>query len=95
MIVTALLAAASVTMVGPMRIAPADVCPAQRAFHASADTARLLRPHDRRGDAGAQTLKSLPPANLELAVERRVAGCAVPTIVREDVQGDGRFARPR
>lgn len=95
MIVTALLAAASVHTVGPMRIAPADVCPAERAFHASADRTRLLRPQDLRGGAGAQTLKSLPPANMELAVERRVAGCADPVIVREDVQGDGRFSRQR
>jgi len=94
MIVTALLAA-GLTMVGPMRIAPADICPAQKAFHASAETARLLRPQDLRGGSGAQTLKSLPPANLELAVERRVAGCALPALVREDVQGDGRFSRPR
>ena len=95
MIAAALLAAATFTMVGPMRVAPADVCPRPKAFHASLDAARLLRPQDQRGDAGAQTLKSLPPADMHLAVDRSVAGCAVPTVAREDVQGDGRFARPR
>lgn len=85
MIVTALLAAASFQMIGPARIAPGDVCPAYKATPAIAEPLRR----------GPQTLKSLPPANQELTVERRVAGCAVPTIVRENIQGDGRFSRAR
>lgn len=44
---------------------------------------------------GPQTLGELPPANLELTVLRLdEKGCSVPVIVRENVRGDGRFARP-
>lgn len=57
--------------------------------------ARLLRPQDLRGDAGARTLGSLPRANMEFTVSRDVGGCNLPAVVREDVQGDGRFARGR
>jgi hypothetical protein len=89
MFIASLLAAGAVTA-GPVRIVPPDICPRPTAFHA-----RLLRPEDRRGDAGAQTLQSLPPANMELAVNRQVAGCTVPAVVRENVQGDGRFSRGR
>jgi hypothetical protein len=61
----------------------------------SGEPALLLRPQDRRGDRGAQSLGSLPPAHLHLTVMRSVDGCAVSTVVRENVQGDGRFAKPR
>ncbi|MFN3512886.1 MAG: hypothetical protein ACK41C_07575 [Phenylobacterium sp.] len=89
MLIASLLASAAVTA-APARIVPPDLCPRPTAFHA-----RLLRPEDRRGDAGAQTLQSLPPAHMELAVHREVAGCTVPVVVRENVQGDGRFSRGR
>ena len=39
-------------------------------------------------------LADLPKAHLMLPVVRSVEGCAVPTIVRYDVEGDGRFANP-
>lgn len=75
---------------------PAKACPAQGALDVSdRSPALLLRPQDRRGDSGAQTLGSLPKADLQLAVLRSVAGCALPTVVREKVEGDGRFTRPR
>ncbi len=72
-------------------------CPSEGVRIASnrPDAALLVRPQDRRGDAGAQTLAALPPANLQLTVLRSVQGCALSTVVRENVQGDGRFARPR
>jgi len=75
---------------------PAKACPSQGALEVSdRSPALLLRPQDKRGDAGAQTLGSLPKADLQLTVLRSVAGCALPTVVREKVEGDGRFTRPR
>ena len=94
MIVSALLAAAALTasVVTP----PQKPCPADGRLDVSnRSPALLLRPQDRRGADGAQTLASLPPANLELTVIRSVDGCAVSTVIREKVQGDGRFAKPR
>ena len=73
---------------------PAPSCPKLQV----ADPARpaaLLRPQDRRGPDGAQTLASLPPDGMHLTVMRSVGGCAVSTMVRQNVQGYGRFARPR
>jgi hypothetical protein len=43
---------------------------------------------------GIHTLADLPPAHLEIAVERSIGGCPAPIIVRYDVQGDGRAAQP-
>ena len=40
-------------------------------------------------------LASLPPDGMHLTVMRSVGGCAVSTMVRQNVQGYGRFARPR
>jgi hypothetical protein len=37
----------------------------------------------------------MPQADLHLAVARSIDGCSVSTVVREKVQGDGRFAKPR
>lgn len=95
MIVSALLAAATLTasvVVAP----PSKPCPVDGKLEVSnRSPALLLRPQDRRGADGAQTLASLPPANLELTVIRSVDGCSVSSVVREKVQGDGRFARPR
>lgn len=94
MIVSALLAAATVTasVVAP----PPKPCPVDGRLEVSnRSPALLLRPQDRRGVDGVQTLASLPPANLELTVIRSVDGCDVSSVVREKVQGDGRFARPR
>ncbi len=42
----------------------------------------------------ATRLGDLPKAHLMLPVNRTVRGCAVPTFVRYDVEGDGRFATP-
>ena len=100
MVVPAPLLAAAITV---MATAPGEPlprsarCPSHGVIETSTQTspALLLRPQDRRGDAGAQSLASLPPADMHLTVLRSVAGCAVSTIVREKVQGDGRFARPR
>ncbi len=94
MIVSALLAAAALTasVIAP----PPKPCPVDGRLEVSDRLpALLLRPQDRRGQGGAQTLASLPPANLELTVIRSVDGCDVSTVIREKVQGDGRFARPR
>jgi hypothetical protein len=57
----------------------------------------LTRPVARRAPGGrAQTLGELPPANLELTVLRfDEKGCSKPVIVRQNVSGDGRFAKPR
>jgi hypothetical protein len=75
---------------------PAKACPPEGVLEVSSPSpALLLRPQDRRGDSGAQTLGSLPRADLQLTVLRSVAGCALPTVVREKVEGDGRFTRPR
>lgn len=85
-----LTALAATTLSAP----PAPSCPKLQV----ADPARpaaLLRPQDRRGPDGAQTLASLPPAGMHLTVMRSVGGCAVSTMVRQNVQGYGRFARPR
>lgn len=76
---------------------PAKPCPTEATLQVS-DPARpavILAPRDRRGPAGAQTLASLPPAGMHLTVMRAVGGCAISTQVRQNVQGDGRFARPR
>lgn len=85
-----LTALAATTLSAP----PAPSCPKLQV----ADPARpaaLLRPQDRRGPDGAQTLASLPPDGMHLTVMRSVGGCAVSTMVRQNVQGYGRFARPR
>ncbi|WP_309645013.1 hypothetical protein [Phenylobacterium sp.] len=90
MIASALLAA--IVVFGP----PPRACPGQGAMIVkNAEPALLLRPQDRRGASGAQSLASLPPADLHQTVTRSVAGCALSTVVRENVQGDGRFAAPR
>ena len=39
-------------------------------------------------------LGDLPKAALVLPVLRMVEGCPVPTVVRNEVEGDGRFAKP-
>lgn len=39
-------------------------------------------------------LGDLPKAALMLPVLRLVDGCPAPTIVRDQVEGDGRFAKP-
>lgn len=44
---------------------------------------------------GVHTLADLPPAHMEIAVERSIGGCPAPIIVRYDVQGDGRAAPPK
>ncbi len=75
---------------------PTPSCPKEASLQV-ADPARpaaLLRPEDRRGPDGAQTLASLPAAGMHLTVMRSVDGCAISTQVRQNVQGDGRFARP-
>ncbi len=87
-------AALSATLVAPSEFPNTDRCPAQGVTQAKAGGV-LLRPQDRRGDAGAQTLGSLPPARMEVTVLRSVAGCTLPVVMREDVQADGRLARPR
>jgi hypothetical protein len=38
-------------------------------------------------------LGDLPKANLVLPVLRTVQGCPAPTVVRYEVEGDGRFAK--
>lgn len=91
MIVSALLAAATIVAAPPSK-----PCAVSGRLEVSDRTpALLLRSQDRRGRDGAQTLASLPAANLELTVIRSVDGCDVSTVVREKVQGDGRFAKPR
>ena len=89
------LATAAALVLAPPHSA---ACPSEGTLNVSDPApapALLLRPHDRRGPNGAQTLASLPPANLQLTVMRSVGGCAVSTVIRENAQGDNRFARPR
>ncbi|MDP3750189.1 MAG: hypothetical protein Q8Q88_24445 [Phenylobacterium sp.] len=98
MIVSALLAASLAAAPPPSRmtmhrVGPAS-CPAEgRLTVRSREPALLLRPQDQRGDRGAQSLEGMPPANQVLTVARSVGGCAVSTVVRENVEGDGRFAK--
>lgn len=40
--------------------------------------------------ARARRLDQLPPANLQLAVQREVGGCIEPVIVRYEFRGSGR-----
>ncbi len=72
-------------------------CPSEGVIQAKEPVApaALLRPQDRRGDRGAQALGSMPRADLHQTVLRSVEGCPISSKIREDVQGDGRFARPR
>jgi hypothetical protein len=59
------------------------------------DCRMRVTPVDRQERAARATrLGDLPKAHLMLPVERTVRGCAVPTFVRYDVEGDGRFATP-
>ncbi|MDP3852100.1 hypothetical protein [Phenylobacterium sp.] len=100
MIVSALLAASLVIAPPPFRMtthrARSGACPAEGMMMVrSMEPALLLRPQDQRGDRGARSLESLPPADLHLTVMRSVGGCAVSSVVREKVQGDGRFAPSR
>lgn len=75
--------------------APASrACPNDGLIQATAPAA-LLRPQDQRGDRGARTLGSMPRADLHQTVLRSVDGCPISSKIRENVQGDGRFARPR
>jgi len=53
-----------------------------------------LMPVARTAPTRATKLADLPRAHLMLPVVRSVEGCAVPTFVRYDVEGDGRFANP-
>ena len=86
LLITVALAAAP----GPVSRA----CPADGLIQANAPAA-LLRPQDQRGDRGAQTLGSMPKADLHQTVLRSIDGCPISSKIRENVQGDGRFARPR
>lgn len=89
MVVSALLLSAMIAAHPPVK-----ACPAEGALEVSNPSpALLLRPQDRRGDSGA--LGSLPKADLQLTVLRSIGGCAVSTVIREKVEGDGRFARPK
>ncbi|MEO8114283.1 MAG: hypothetical protein ABI655_07885 [Phenylobacterium sp.] len=69
------------------------ICPPQGAMQTSATSPALLyRPEDRQRTR-FRRLGDLPRANLEIAVVRSVGGCAVPVVIRYDVQGDGRAAK--
>jgi hypothetical protein len=46
------------------------------------------------GKVGPRKLGDLPRAHLMLPVMRTVDGCAAPTVVRYNVEGDGHFADP-
>jgi hypothetical protein len=52
----------------------------------------LLRPED-MAQVKPRRLGDLPKAHLEIAINRMVAGCSAPVIVRYDVEGDGRAAK--
>ena len=53
-----------------------------------------LEPTDGKIRARAQQLGKLPPANMEFTVLRTDEnGCSKPVVVRENVNGDGRFAK--
>jgi len=54
---------------------------------------QVASPRDFR--PGIHTLADLPPAHMEIAVERSIGGCPAPIIVRYDVQGDGRAPPPQ
>jgi hypothetical protein len=62
--------------------APGSVAPIPAACRLGRYVARATP-----GEARALRLGDLPPAHEEIAVYRTVAGCAVPLIVRDDVEG--------
>lgn len=75
---------------GPLATPP-KACPAEGVLMTRGEAPALLYKHV--GRERAQKLGDLPPAHLMLPVVRKVDGCAAPTVVRYNVQGDGRFAR--
>lgn len=57
---------------------------------------QLTPTQNRAPDGRSQQLGDLPKANHELAVlQLDASGCSKAVIVREKVNGDGRFANPR
>ena len=73
-------------------VQPEALCKSPPAIQTSAaDPILLLRPQDRLA-IQMRRLGDLPKANKEVAVLRKVAGCAVPVGVSYGVEGDGRFA---
>lgn len=86
---------------GPVAADPAPATPAQghaqRAAPAKLGGAKTIcrtndsmQAVDREPRARARRLDQLPPANLQLAVQREVDGCIEPVIVRYDFRGRGR-----
>ena len=78
--------AAVVALQGPTKVfierPPAGACPeAWRPTPVAGVSARFTK------------LGDLPKAALMLPVLRMVEGCPIPTVVRDQVEGDGRFAR--
>lgn len=59
----------------PPKIAPPQAC------RYGVTQAAVLRPQDQHG-LRSRRLSDMPVADMHLAVDRRVAGCPVPTVVR-------------
>ncbi len=88
-----ILAAGTTFLAKGLLVQPETVCKSPPAIQTSmVDPALLLRPQDRLA-IQMRRLGDLPKANLEIAVLRTVAGCAVPVGVKYEVEGDGRFAK--
>jgi hypothetical protein len=80
--------AAVVALQGPTQVfvtrPPAGACP---------EAWRPTPVAGRAAPARFTKLGDLPKAALILPVLRMVEGCPVPTVVRDQVEGDGRFAK--
>jgi hypothetical protein len=85
---------ATVAVWGPPPTAPAARSADLRELPAACEQGRVLAGERAQDVRRATKLGDLPKAHLMLPVLRTVEGCAVPTIVRYDVEQDGRFAKP-
>ncbi|MDG2521061.1 hypothetical protein P7B02_05850 [Caulobacter segnis] len=86
MLTAALLAAAATTIAPPLttakmfQVAREKSCFQRQFFHANNNAVLRGQPPK------SEPLSKQPPARMELAVSRRVDGCPVPVIIRQDVE---------
>jgi hypothetical protein len=93
MIALLLAATASATVWAPPVETPAIRQGELREIPAACREGRVMAVRD--GSVRVKKLGDLPRAHLMLPVVRSVDGCAVPTVVRYNYEGDGRAARGR
>jgi hypothetical protein len=96
----ALMLAAAVSAAAPQTAAKpvVNLYPGSLPAHCRTDLQAAQRPVAPsqlfKSERASERLRDMPRADLHLAVDRRVDGCPVPTVVRFDVEGDGRAAKP-